>query len=496
MSTNPPNSSSGSVLQLASKAEESLVLVARLLKSRAAGKPHGGQSETHWDLFLERGQTPPDTIETCAISVGGDALLRAGEPPDSELVLGAARLVKRLQRPDGGWNSFSRSTDEESLTLEAYFAVGFLDRVEGDDFSKTVDAALKWLFTVEAPAPGGWGFYATDTSKVLPTAYAVSAICAAAQPQPRDIGIRDAIDRGVAWLLQQQNENGSWAQTKGSEGSAVQTAVAIQAILRSELLRPHSTQIIRARHWLLDHLDSQIGIADLYRVPERGKDGKIAGPGRRINHITPPNPVILQALLLAGTDVLDPRLLKLVDAVLKEQREDGSWPCPHVVNERPIFAIWEAAGALQRFIEVVKRDEHILGIKEQVQRLNEKLSLAESRITTMESDALAAQQLSSQIKTQLIEAQKALELAQQNMVRLERWRQGLFVFYPLVWLSNIIRRYPIAVVFVLACAAYASYWLFRPKPTVWEPPDLGFGIFTAVLLGIELVVYYRKRGKG
>lgn len=488
-------SSSGGVLQLASQAEENLVLAADLLKSRARSKLHQGQNETHWDLFLETGSTPADTIETCAISVGADALLRTGEPTDSGIIQGAGQLVKRLQRKDGGWTSFVPSNEEESLTLEAYFAIRFLTRVNAEVFRSVIEDGVKWLVNAENPNTGGWGFFAGDTSKVLPTAYTVTAICASAVYQKRDIAVRDSINRGVSWLLQQQNKsNGSWNHTKEGEGSAVQTSVVLRAVLGSQLLRSHSQQIIRARNWLLEHLDNRESIADLYRFPVRDSDGNITGQGRRINHVTPPEAVILESLLYAGTDVLDRRLLGLVKAVISSQRDDGSWPCPQIVNERPIFAIWEAVGALQKFIELVKRDEHILAIKEQVEHLNERLSATENRLPSIEASVVAIEQYKAERNRDLNEIQKALSEANQNINILLFFREGLSVLRPLGGLTHLIKRFPLAVFGVLAMITYVIIKLLTVSSLKKiDYPDMGLFLIAATVVVMDTIRYYRDK---
>lgn len=133
---------------------------------------------------------------------------------------GSARFLKDAAKS-------SQQTREISLAIMA------LSEASNDlewDISPDLDNLVTTLLKYQNP-DGGWGLYPGETSNVLDTAYAVIAlervnpILGVLQAE----SVRDAINRGVSYLLSAENEGG-WGYVPGTPTSCYPTLVAIWAL--------------------------------------------------------------------------------------------------------------------------------------------------------------------------------------------------------------------------------------------------------------------------
>lgn len=138
---------------------------------------------------------------------------------------GAARL-EQSARPDGGWLGFWGV----NLTYGTMFATAGLLAAGRSAGSRSVALGVRWLLAAQR-ADGGWGespqglrieapvaIAEGEASSVTQTAWALLTLLEAA---PRE---REAIERGVRFLIERQSEGGGWPPEAAS-GVFFNTAV-------------------------------------------------------------------------------------------------------------------------------------------------------------------------------------------------------------------------------------------------------------------------------
>lgn len=477
------------ILELASRAEDCLIHANNLLKSKVK-KDKIPEPVSVWSLFLEN---PPSstTIETCAVSIGGSALLATGEGAESDAIQDAASLVAKLQRKDGGWTSFSPTEEEESLTIEAFMALPFFMKADSKKYQSEIQRGIDWLISIEKPETGGWGFFKDDNSHILSTSYAIRVIAEWSNLQGENVIVRDTINRGLSWLVNCQNKDGSWSAMPNQPASAVQTAIALLALIAPGLFRQYSKPVALGRNYLLEHIDNREGVVDNYIVPKRGANGEIVGFHRRISHVNFPEGIILQALLKCGTDLTDRRLINLVRQLVDTQARDGSWTSYAVAYEKPIFAILDASHALNLFTLLVKNSERTLDIKENVLVLRNRIETIQIEQEKIRLGLADTRNTLEQISSMLESIKTSNN--QQNLVtnELNEFYKGLFWLRPFALIGNFVRRYPLIALLILIFIVYAILRVFFSVSSVWV--DIGTALTSALLVSIELIQFYRSK---
>ncbi len=128
----------------------------------------------------------------------------------------------------------------------------------------------------ERTAAGHWEGHLS--SSALSTATAISALSiarsAAAGQTPRTTGPDDSqlIERGIAYLRQQQNEDGGWGDTDKSHSNIATTMLVVAAFHLAGHARPLPQPLERARAYL-DHQGGTDGLRARY-----GRDKTFAVP--------------------------------------------------------------------------------------------------------------------------------------------------------------------------------------------------------------------------
>lgn len=421
----------GHLDELCSQASEAIGRAAQLLRQGAISIRYRDTPGVHWYLFLD--DPSPNLIETCAISTAMLTINTADDHQDRALINLATDILLALQNESGGWTSWVNTGNlsaqpEASLVIDTFFAIRALDLV--DPRSEAVARGRNWLCEIQDPASGGWGFYEGGAASILPTAMALRVLGAAA-PADRTPQFRQAIDRGLQWLFRAQDESPShaWGRTIGDSPSAVHTAMVLMAF-RACGVAVHNFRIERARTWLLEHRDDRARVIDVYNTPGLDVHGATI-PSRRIQHVSFPEGIILQGLLASGCALVDPRLLGLVQELVKNQAVLGHWPCLSVAFESPVFAIMDATLALRAFLEEVNSDSARLEILESLRTL------------TMEVGTLRA---SCIVMAESIESLKS---------ELTLLRRATAVLKPIIFVRNMPTYWKIAIL-LLAVAAGAG----------------------------------------
>jgi squalene-hopene/tetraprenyl-beta-curcumene cyclase len=278
------------------------------------------------------------------------ALADAGLPADHRALQAAARWVLaeeirgpgdwQVQRPGlapSGW-AFEFDNDgypDVDDTAEVVLALG---RVEQPDDATAAEAgaaaarALTWLTGMQS-RDGGWAaFDADNTSRLvtkLPfcdfgevidppsadvTAHTVEALAAAG------LGASRAARRGVAWLLRNQEPDGSWFGRWGAN-YVYGTGAVVPALIAAGVL-PGKPSIRRAVSWLIAHQNADGGWGEDLRSYT---DPDWAGRGTSTASQTA---WALLALLAAGGEDAMASARRGVAWLTATQRPDGSWDEP------------------------------------------------------------------------------------------------------------------------------------------------------------------------
>jgi squalene-hopene/tetraprenyl-beta-curcumene cyclase len=179
---------------------------------------------------------------------------------------------------------------------------------------------------------GGWAAFDADNTRrlctALPfcdfgevidppsadvTAHAVEMLAAAPGADP------DRLRRGVAWLLDQQEDDGSWFGRWGVN-HVYGTGAAVPALVAAGVA-PWSPPVRRAVQWLVDHRNADGGWGeDIRSYRDRAWRGRGAS--------TPSQTAWALLALLAAGERRSPVTAGGVAWLLERQRPDGTWDEP------------------------------------------------------------------------------------------------------------------------------------------------------------------------
>ena len=207
------------------------------------------------------------------------ALADAGAKPDDPVLSRAAAWVvgqevtKRgdwsVRRPNlepGGWafefeNDWYPDIDD---TAEVILALARTDRAA----DPSIDRALAWVLGMQC-RDGGWGAFDADNTRTLCREHPFCDFGELIDPPSADVtahivemlaarGHRsDALDRGVAWLLAAQEDDGAWFGRWGAN-YVYGTAAALVALVLAGL-EPFHPAIARGVAWLVEHQNDDGG---------------------------------------------------------------------------------------------------------------------------------------------------------------------------------------------------------------------------------------------
>ena len=449
------------VRELAERTRIALAEAAACLRPQAVSLTFTGWQGYKWHLFLDQ---PIDATETCAISCAVVSLLSAGEPADSILIKSSIDTLLPLQLKSGGWTSWVLDVEdfepeelEEPLVIDTYFALQAL-RAAGRAASPEYARGIDWFRSVHNAAEGGWGFYEGGHSQTLPTTMAIRTLAAGSNGM--DPLLRDVVNRGIEWLLsiQESGGNGGWSQGPSRPSSSVHTALALLAMSAAGYDK-YSPPMTAGREWLLDYADERESVIDHYVTPGRTTRGKNTAI-RSITHINFPEGILLQGAVASGANMLDPRLLGLVEDLLAGQDREGYWKCLHAPRDQPVFAIMDACLALRAFSDAVQTHEAVLEVSERVQEneagVGALQATAARTLEELERIRLAVERLQHDVQVirtdvaGLEQRVRGLSASVETQARsISDLDRGLTLLKPLRWLTSLALRWPIVTLLVL-----------------------------------------------
>ena len=273
------------------------------------------------------------------------ALLDARVPADDPAVLRATDwllgeeirvkgdwAVRRPRLEPGGW-AFEFANDnypDTDDTAEIVLALRRVAHPVPDAVRAAADRGVAWLIGMQS-RDGGWGAFDADNTRTLPTRLPFCDFGAVVDPPSADVtahvvemlaavGLTDRAPtrRGVRWLLDHQEADGSWFGRWGAN-HVYGTAAAVPALVAAGV-DPAAAPIRRAVRWLVEHANDDGGWGEDLRSYA---DPEWIGRGTSTASQTA---WALLALLAAGEDsaAVENGVRWLADT----QRPDGGWDEP------------------------------------------------------------------------------------------------------------------------------------------------------------------------
>lgn len=228
------------------------------------------------------------------------ALRSAGLSKSSNMINNGTNYLTNMQMEDGSWGwtiHYPGDIDDTALVTSALIDAGISK--DSDIINKSISHLL-----VMQDSSGGWRTYSTTpvadslstdvTSRVI-----IALIKSGINPNSTEI------QRGIDWLLQQQNENGTWTGL-WFIGEVYGTSYAVQALLAADI-SPTTPELHKSINGLKanQHLDGGWGPENMSTT----EDTSLA----------------ICALLESGESPCSQTIQKGISWLVTNQNSDGSW---------------------------------------------------------------------------------------------------------------------------------------------------------------------------
>jgi squalene-hopene/tetraprenyl-beta-curcumene cyclase len=275
------------------------------------------------------------------------ALLDAGVAADDEAVVQAADWLLAeeirvtgdwsVRRPDvapGGW-AFEFANDGYPDTDDTAEVVLGLRRVDHPDSARlrgAVDRAVQWIIGMQC-RDGGWGAFDADNTRELAYKLPFCDFGAVIDPPSADVTAHivemlaaaglagsESCQRGVRWLLDAQEADGSWFGRWGA--NFVYGTGAVVPALVAAGVAPSDPRIGKAVHWLESH---QVGDGGWGEDMRSYRDPAWVGRGAS----TPSQTAWALLALIAAGEAGSVSARRGVAWLVERQHDDGSWDEPY-----------------------------------------------------------------------------------------------------------------------------------------------------------------------
>ncbi|WP_033289581.1 squalene--hopene cyclase [Amycolatopsis jejuensis] len=296
------------------------------------------KTEQGWVRRLEACQSPVwDTV------LAMTALLDAGVSPGDEMLVKAADWVLGEEiRVPGDWSvrrpslqpggfAFEFANDgypDTDDTAEVVLALRRMGKPDHLRLRAAIDRSVQWLEGMQS-SDGGWGAFDADNTQVLATKLPFCDFGAVIDPPSADVtahvvemlaaegktGTREC-RRGVQWLLDNQEEDGSWFGRWGA--NYVYGTGAVVPALVAAGIPAGDNRIRRAVTWLAEHQNTDGGWGEDLRSYD---DPAWAGRGDS----TPSQTAWALLALLAAGERESEVVTRGVAWLCERQRPDGGW---------------------------------------------------------------------------------------------------------------------------------------------------------------------------
>jgi squalene-hopene/tetraprenyl-beta-curcumene cyclase len=275
------------------------------------------------------------------------ALLDAGVAADDEAVVRAADWLLAeeirvtgdwaVRRPDvepGGW-AFEFANDgypDTDDTAEVVLGLRRVDHPEPARLRGAVDRAIRWIIGMQC-RDGGWGAFDADNTRELAYKLPFCDFGAVIDPPSADVTAHivemlaaaglagsEAAQRGVRWLLDAQESDGSWFGRWGA--NFVYGTGAVVPALVAAGIAPSDPRIGKAVHWLESHQGGDGGWGEDMRSY---RDPSWVGRGAA----TPSQTAWALLALLAAGEATSAACRRGAEWLVNRQRSDGTWDEPY-----------------------------------------------------------------------------------------------------------------------------------------------------------------------
>ncbi len=260
-----------------------------------------------------------------------DALQRAGKwLLSQEVTVHGDWAVRRPQLSPGGW-AFEFANEHYPDTDDTAEVVLALRRIPGLTAQGAIDRGINWTAGMQSK-DGGWGAFDADNTRKLATYLPFCDFGAVIDPPSADVTAHvvemfaeagmakdERCVRGVQWLLDAQEDDGSWFGRWGAN-HLYGTGAVVPALVAAGL--PTDGPIVRkAVVWLEHHQNEDGGWGEDLRSYV---DPSLIGTGAS----TPAQTAwALLALLAAGE--VSPSVERGVQWLVRNQTSDGTWDEPY-----------------------------------------------------------------------------------------------------------------------------------------------------------------------
>ena len=298
--------------------------------------------------FLVREQSPGGTLrrlEACQSPVWDTclavtALLDAGADPSGDVVSRAVQwllaeeitctgdwAVRRPDLPPGGW-AFEFANDcypDVDDTAEVVLALGRV--APHPDLDGAIDRGVRWTVGMQC-TDGGWAAFDADNTRRLVEKLPFCDFGAVIDPPSADVTAHvvemlaarglasgDPCRRGVHWLLEAQEEDGSWFGRWGCN-YVYGTGAALPALVAAGMA-PDSMPVVRGVDWLVRHQNPDGGWGEDMR--------SYRDPAWRGRGASTPSQTAWALLGLLAAAPGSEAVRRGVGWLLEHQRDDGGW---------------------------------------------------------------------------------------------------------------------------------------------------------------------------
>jgi squalene-hopene/tetraprenyl-beta-curcumene cyclase len=266
--------------------------------------------------------------------LGDEAMVRAADWLLGEQILGRGDwAIRRPQLEPGGWAFEFANVNYPDIddTAEVVLALRLVEHPDAARVQRAIDRGARWLIGMQS-SDGGWGAFDADNCRWLirdipfcdfgevidppsadVTAHAVEVLAALGQ------AAGEPARRGVAWLLNSQEPDGSWFGRWGVN-HVYGTGAVVPALIATGIPREHES-VRRAVAWLKRHQNEDGGWGD---DPRSYDDPAWVGRGPSTASQTGWALLALHAAGEAGSSAVQWGIRWLVTT----QRPDGSWDEP------------------------------------------------------------------------------------------------------------------------------------------------------------------------
>lgn len=222
----------------------------------------GGMAHGWTWTHLDGGLVDADDTANAILALADFAALPPAGGSTATWMMESVTWLKSLQNADGGWPTFSKGSgslafDRSSVDITSNVAEVFA-RVPGASGSNEVSRGLSYIYQAQGQ-DGSWDplwfgneFAGLRTNSFYGTYKALGFLSAAGR------GDSARVDRGLAWIVKRQNRDGGWGLGRNGASSPEETSFALLGLLANKrAFHPEiSEAAARGVEWLMENQNS------------------------------------------------------------------------------------------------------------------------------------------------------------------------------------------------------------------------------------------------